>query len=187
MVVDEAVAESLRGGKRIRLAVFVASCTERMAQLFTGLRGVDPVRAEDVDLYLTILEELWSLDLPDKAFSTRMEALQGFVELQPSEEELVDVGDIYAFYGVLCMRYAVLYRACGDVEDTVRCAHAALTALGQLDRNIPHSAFFEGEGEFQRRAMLVDTDTERSLLQLRDDDRAASRERLLAVNSRLQK
>ena len=185
MVVDAAVAESLRRGERVRGAVFVASCTERMAQLFTGLRGGDPIRAEDVDLYLAILEELWSQNLPDRVFSARMKALQGFAELQPSEEELVDVGDIYAFYGVLCMRYAVLYRANSDVEDAVRCAHVALTALGQLDRNIPQSAFFESESESQRRAMLVDIDTERPLLQLRDDDRAASRERLLAVSSRL--
>lgn len=85
MVVDPAVAESLRSGERTRVAAFVASCTERMAQLFTGLRGVDPSRAEDVDLYLEILEDLWNLDLADSVFAARMEALREFAELQPSE------------------------------------------------------------------------------------------------------
>ncbi|MEU7075796.1 hypothetical protein AB0B30_37495 [Streptomyces narbonensis] len=187
MVVDPAVAESLRGGERTRIAAFVASCTERMAQLFTGLRGVDPSRAEDVELYLETLEDLWSLDLADSVFAVRMETLRELPELQPSEEGLVDVADIYAFYGVLCIRYAVLYRANGDAEDAVRCAHASLTALGQLDRNVPQAAFFQVEHEQQRQMMLGDTSISGPLLGLRDGDREISRERLLTVNSRLRK
>lgn len=187
MVVDPALVESLRCGERARLSLFVASCTERMAQLFTGLRGVDPGRAEDVGLYLEILEEVWRFGLPGRAFSPRVDVLREFEELQPAEEELVNVDDIYAFYAVLCLRYAVLYRRDGHAESAVRCAHVALTALGQLDRSVARSAFFEEESEFQRRVLLVDMESEHSLLQLRRDDRAAGRTRWLAVNSRLQK
>jgi uncharacterized protein YjaG (DUF416 family) len=187
MVVDAAVAESLRGSERVRLAAFVASCTERMAQLFTGLRGGDADRAEDVDLYLGILDELWDPNLTDDVFAAHMEALEEFSELQPSEEGLVDVADIHAFYAVLCMRYAVLCRANGEPEDAVRCAHACLTALGQLDRNIPQGVFFEGEQENQRRILFDDPTSGESLLRLRKIDRDAGRERLLAVNSRLRK
>ncbi|MFJ9826251.1 hypothetical protein ACIRSU_18045 [Streptomyces sp. NPDC101160] len=179
------MAEWLRGGDPGRLATFVASCTERMAQLFTGLRGGDPSRAEDVELYLEVLEELWSPDLAGNVFAARIEALQEFAELQPSEEGLVAVVDIYAFYGVLCMRYAVLCRATGDAENAVRCAHACLTAMGQLDRNISQASFFEGEHEYQRRMMLDAVAGFGSHLQLRNSDRDVSRERLLAVNSRL--
>ncbi|MFC9863543.1 MULTISPECIES: hypothetical protein [unclassified Streptomyces] len=187
MVVDAAVAESLRGSERVRLAAFVASCTERMAQLFTGLRGGDDARTEDVDLYLEVLEELWAPSLTGNVFAARLEALEEFSELQPSEEGLVDVADIYAFYAVLCMRYAVLCRTNGESEDAVRCAHACLTALGQLDRNLPQGAFFESEHEDQRRILVDDLSSGESLLLLRKSDRDASRERLLAVNSRLRK
>ncbi|GAA2148319.1 hypothetical protein GCM10009760_40220 [Kitasatospora kazusensis] len=187
MVVDEAVAESVRAAERVTLAVFGASCAERMAQLFTGLRGGDPNRTGDVDLFLEILDELWNLDLEGSIFSARVDALQEFAELQPSEEGLVDVDDIYAFYSVLCMRYAVLYRVSGDAEEALRCAHASLTALGQLDRNMSETAFFEGEHECQRRITLGDTVVDDSLQQLRNSDREASRERLIAVSSRLRK
>ncbi|MFH8698834.1 hypothetical protein [Streptomyces chartreusis] len=187
MVVDTDISDLLRDAGSDRLAVFVASCTERMAQLFTGLRGTDPDRTGDVDLYLQILEELWRIDLPGSAFSARAASLQEFAELQPSEEGIVAVDDIYAFYAVLCMRYAVLCRANGDAEDAVRCAHASLTALGQLDQNLPQSRLFEGEREHQRRVMFTDIGADRALPQLRELDRAASRERLLAVKSRLEK
>lgn len=187
MVVNAAVAESLRGSERVELAAFVASCTERMAQLFTGLRGGDDTRVEDVDLYLGILDELWLPSMTSNVFAARMEGLEEFPELQPSEEGLVDAVDIYAFYAVLCMRYAVLCRANGEPEDAVRCAHACLTALGQLDRNFPQGAFFEREHENQRLILHDDLSSSESLLRLRKSDRDASRERLLAVNSRLRK
>lgn len=185
MVVDAAVAEFLRRSERITLAVFVASCAERMAQLFTGLRGGEASRFEDVDLYLEILEELWDPDLSGSVFAARLEVLEEFIELQPSEEGLASVVDIYSFYGVLCMRYAVLCRANGEAEDAVRCAHASLTALGQLDQNIPQGAFFEGEREYQHRIMLDDATSVAPLMQRRKVDRHEGRERLLAVNSRL--
>lgn len=187
MVVDAAVAESLRGSERVRIAAFVASCTERMAQLFTGLRGGDDGRAADVNLYLEILDELWVPSVTGNVFAAHMEALEDFSELQPSEEGLVDVVDIYAFYAVLCMRYAVLFRASGEPEEAVRCAHACLTALGQLDSNIPQGAFSESEHENQRRILRDDLSSGESLPWLRKRDRDASRERLLAVNSRLRK
>ncbi|MGW6306098.1 hypothetical protein ACWFRQ_28720 [Streptomyces niveus] len=186
MVVDAAVAESLRRSKQVRLDLFVASCTERMAELFTGLRYGDDARAEDVTLYLEILDELWNPSLTGNVFAARVEAVEVLSELQPSEEELLDVADIYAFYAVLCLRYALLTHANGEPEDAVRCAHACLTALGQLDRNIPQDAFFESERESQRRFLLDGVSSGESLLRLRKSDRDASRERLLAVNSRLQ-
>ncbi|MFE9457981.1 hypothetical protein [Streptomyces californicus] len=91
-----------------------------MAQLFTGLRGGDDAHAEDVDLYLQILDELWAPSTTGNVFAARMEALEEFPELQPFEEGLVDAADIYAFYAVPCMRYAVLCRTNGDPEDAVR-------------------------------------------------------------------
>lgn len=184
---DAAVAELLRAGNPAWSAAFAASCAERMAQLFTGLRGGDPGRADDVDLYVEVLDELWNPDAASSAFAERVAALDRFAELRPSEEGLVDVADIYAFYGVLCLRYAVLCRATGDPEEAVRCAHASLTAVGQLDRNVPHSSLFEAERHHQRRWLLAGAALPGSLRRLREEDRDASLERLLAVNSRLGK
>ncbi|MFJ4670191.1 hypothetical protein [Kitasatospora purpeofusca] len=187
MVVDPEVADFLRNGEPARIAAFVASCTERMAQLFTGLRGNDHNRTEDISLYLEILESLWSSDQAASSFSAHSDTVQGFAELQPSEEGLVSPADIYAFYGVLCMRYAVLYRASGDPEEAVRCAHASLTALGQLDRNITEAKFFENEHRHQRELMAFDIASPDSLPRIRNFDRNESRERFLAVEERLRK
>lgn len=181
-VVSADVAESLRGGDPARLATFTASCAERMAQLFTGLRGEDPDRASDVDLFLEILNQLWDPSVEQSVFAARLEALEEFVELQPVDDVLQEIDDIYAFYGVLCMRYAVLCRATSNPENALECAHASLTALGQLDQNVPHATHFEDEHQHQRRMALGDTP---SPSEARALDREVSHKRLLLVRSRL--
>lgn len=147
------------------LAVFTASCAERMAQLFTGQCGDDPSRAAEVATFLKILDELWDLGLLAVGFSAHVEGLQAFAELATAadEEPLSEIDDIYVFNSVLCRRYATLYRATLDPEEAVRCAHVSLSALWQLDRNVDINSSSEA----------------RSL------DREVGRERLLVVQSRL--
>lgn len=89
MVVDEGVVAALRTGAVSWLQVFVASRAERTGQLFTGVRGTDPRRREDVDLLLETLGDLWTFGSIDRPFHARREDLEQFFELQPSEEELV--------------------------------------------------------------------------------------------------
>ncbi|MBM7861009.1 hypothetical protein [Lentzea nigeriaca] len=152
-----------------------------MAQFFTGLRGDDPGRAADIELYLKYLDDLWALDLPSENFDGRAAVLEGFPELVPSEEGLTDDADIDAFSAVLCMRYAVLFRATGDAQQAVQCAHASLTSMALADQNIPGSDLLGAEHEFQRRAISSGHD-EGALAQLREHDRARGLERLLAVH-----
>ncbi|MEU9992458.1 hypothetical protein AB0E10_37770 [Streptomyces sp. NPDC048045] len=187
MVVDEAVAATLRGQSQTQVAAFVAGCAERMAQVFTGLCGADPARNGDSDVVVQLLENLWDPEIPADSFRASVESLEGFLELEPSDEEIIDVAGIYSFYSVLAMRYAALYRSSGDVEDALKCAHSCLTAMGQLDQNLSGATLFAQEAEYQQRtASTPPLDALRSdlLLQLRQGDRIISRERLLAIQSR---
>jgi hypothetical protein len=181
MVVAVDVSDALLAGEPARAAVFVASCAERMAQLFTGLRGNDPGRAADVELYLKYLNDLWAVDLPGETFDGRAAVLEGFPELVPSEEGLTEDADIDAFSAVLCVRYAVLFRATGDPQQAVQCAHASLTSMGLADQNLPGSDLFSAEQEYQRRTISSSYDEE-SLSRLREEDRAIGLERLITIH-----
>jgi hypothetical protein len=187
VVVDEAVASALRELSPTRVEVFVASCAERMSQIFTGLRGTDPLRGEDIDNVVRLLGALWDADASADVFQGPAESLSRFPELQPSDEEVVDVTEIYSFYAVLVLRYAAQHRVSGDSEAALQCAHACLTAMGQLDQNLSGSALFAQEAECQRRVVSQITSEEPSpelLSRLRDSDRTISRERLAAVLGR---
>ncbi|WLW54705.1 hypothetical protein [Streptomyces sp. YU58] len=188
MVVDEAVAATLRGQSQVQVAIFVASCAERMTQVFTGLSGGDPARDGDTDVVIRLVEDLWDPVLSPTSFREYVTSLEGFQELEPSDEEIVDVAGIYSFYSVLVLRYAALYRVSGDVEDALKCAHASLTSMGQLDRNLPGVEFFAQEAECQQNAASIPSSNNRDsglFLSLRESDRNVSRERLAAVQSRL--
>ncbi|MFF3453710.1 hypothetical protein ACFYXH_05130 [Streptomyces sp. NPDC002730] len=63
MVVDEAVAAALRVQPQAHVEAFVASCAERMAQVFTGLRGDDLARSGDVDVVIRLLDDLWDSEI----------------------------------------------------------------------------------------------------------------------------
>ncbi|MEV6382709.1 hypothetical protein AB0M31_25295 [Streptomyces sp. NPDC051773] len=190
MVVDEAVAATLRGAVQTQVAVFVASCAERMGQVFTGLSGSDRSRGSDVELFIQLLGDLWSAETSAARFRDYVASLEGFRELEPSDEEIVDVAGIYSFYSVLVLRYAALYRSGGDVEDALKCAHACLTAMGQLDQNLPGVDFFAQEAEFQQNSASPALSGARDsgpVSRLRERDQAVSRERLKAIQARLRR
>lgn len=184
-IVSPEVADALRNSAPARLAVFTASCAERMAQLFTGLRGDVTEREPDVQTFLDILDELWDVDLASDGFAARVSALEAFPELDTDEDDHEDfstVDDNYSFEAVLCLHQAVVYRATGDAEEAVRCADATLSALWQLDRNIPEPRHFDEEHEYQRRTALGAL---ASPAQVRAADREVGLDRLLVVRSRL--
>lgn len=188
MVVDEGVASALRRPGDTNTRLFVAGCAERMAQLFTGLRGGDPERAADVDLFVLALDELWDSRSLDEVFATRLASLEAFPELQPDEVELASVADIYSFYAVVVARHACAYRASGAAEDALRCAHAALTAMGQLDQNIAGGAFMAQEYDCQAREINYgrrNGSADIESRQLRSTDQGVGVERLAAISNRL--
>ncbi|MCK8431961.1 hypothetical protein G3I77_02650 [Streptomyces sp. D2-8] len=188
MVVDEAVAAALGELSQSQVEIFVAGCAERMVQLFTGLSGPDPMRVSDVDTAVRLQEDLWNLDTPAEHFRRYVDCLESFQELLPSDEELADVAGIYSFYAVLSLRYAALYRCSRQVDDALKCAHACLTAMGQLDQNLQEPVHFTQEADFQRQAVvtpLAEAPNPSSFSRFRERDRAAGRKRLEDVRSRL--
>ncbi|MFF7387103.1 hypothetical protein ACFZAE_01360 [Streptomyces scabiei] len=185
MVVAEAVAAAIRGQSQAQVATFVASCAERMAQVFTGLSGDDPARNGDADVVIRLVEDLWNPAISSAKFQDYVTSLEGFQQLEPSDEEIIDVVGIYTFYSVLVLRYAALYRSSADVEDALKCAHASLTAMGQLDQNLQGAEFLAQEAELQQHASsLSDRDAD-PIQRLRGNDRAVSQERLVAIQGRL--
>lgn len=170
-VLDDRVAHVLREDTDGRAVALVAGCAERMAQLFTGLNGDAVEREGDVDHFIHLLNALWDSEAPVDVFASATASLDAFPELRDDEAELVDVGEIYAFYAVLAARHACAYRLSGDVEEAVQCAHVALTAMGQLDQNARLGGFVESE----RGSQLVDVG-----LRPVGDESAADRRRLVA-------
>ncbi|GAA2965664.1 hypothetical protein [Actinokineospora diospyrosa] len=163
------------------VAAFVAGCAERVAQLFTGLRGDDPERADDVDTYLRGLDLLWDVSAPSTEFDEVAAAMARWPELDTEQEPLVEDDDIDSFYAVLALWHAVSYRTGGDVAEAQACAHAVWTAMGLLDENLPDSALAEAELEQQRQA-LANTVSPPELLRRRAEDQRVSRERLLVAH-----
>ncbi|MET9295666.1 hypothetical protein [Streptomyces sp. NPDC003077] len=188
MVVDEMVAAVVRRQSQGQVATFVASCAERMVQIFTGLCGGDPARSRDVDFVVHVVGDLWEYGIPVDSFRSYVEILEGFQELESSGDEIIEVAGIYSFYSILVLRYAALYRSSTDAENALKCAHACLTAMGQLDQNRPGGQFFVQEAESQRRAISAPPlgGVNSGLLsQLREHDRTAGQERLAAIQDRL--
>ncbi|MFD5292427.1 hypothetical protein ACFWJV_30075 [Streptomyces rochei] len=188
MVVDEAVAAAIRGQSSAQVATFVASCAERMVQVFTGLCGDDPARSGDVDFVVRAVGELWNPEGTADVFLGYVDTLERFKELDSSDEEIVEVARIYKFYSILALYYAIRYRSRANYEDALKCAHACLTAMGQLDQNLPKAEFFAQEALSQRRVISeppLEGSNTGHLSQLRECDRTVGQERLAAIQSRL--
>ncbi|MGK5639106.1 hypothetical protein ACSNOK_12485 [Streptomyces sp. URMC 126] len=180
-LVEEAVAEALRGaggGERIRL--YVAACAERMAPLFVGLRAAgEPGREADLDFYAESVRGLWHVGRPLVGAAEGVRLLERFPELEPNEEGITDVADTYAFFAALCLRYALSAHGSGNADDAVSCGHAALTAMGMLDRNVPGASFLGEEQRLQSLSLRADAS------EMWETSVAAGRERFRAVSDRL--
>ncbi|MGV9316556.1 hypothetical protein ACWDR0_30880 [Streptomyces sp. NPDC003691] len=178
-LVEGAVAEALRdgGGEAVRL--YAAACVERMAPLFVGLRAGEPGREADQDFYAGSVHGLWHADRPLADAAERVRRLERFPELRPSEEGISDVGDTYAFFAALCLRYALLAHGSGSADDAVSCGHAALTAMGMLDQNVAGAGFLAEEQRLQALSLSGDA------AGLWDVSVAAGRERFRAVVGRM--
>ncbi|WP_340374421.1 hypothetical protein U5640_04080 [Streptomyces sp. SS7] len=178
-LVEEAVAEALRGGGGEGIRLYVAACTERMAPLFVGLRADEPGREADMDLYAESVRDLWYADRPLVDAPDRVRLLERFHELQPREEGITDVADTYACFAALCLRYALLAHGSGSADAAVSCGHAALTAMGLLDRNVAGAGFLAEEQRLQSLSLSSDVSG------LWDASVTAGRERFRAVVGRL--
>lgn len=185
MVVDPEVETALRGGSATMRSVLVAGCGERMAQIFIGLCGDDDSREQDVDMVVQMLEDLWDANAESNQFSSYLENVSEFSEFEDSDEELVEVEEIYTFYAVLALRYSVQYRVTMDVDYALRCAHSCLTAMAQLAQNVTDSGVASAESEFQRQAVLSEIGNS-ELAEYRSRCRDEGRKRLRIIARRIE-
>ncbi|MFI8345647.1 hypothetical protein ACIF8W_37115 [Streptomyces sp. NPDC085639] len=178
-LVEGTVAEALRDGHDEVVRLYVAACAERMAPLFVSLRAGVVGREADLDLCAESVRELWHTDRPLADVAERVRLLELFPELQPNEEGITDVADTYAFFAALCLRYAMLANSSGNADTAVSCGHAALTAMGMLDQNVPGARFLAEEQRLQSLSLCGDASG------LWDASVVAGRERFRAVSGRL--
>ncbi|MFJ9037193.1 hypothetical protein ACIRF8_11470 [Streptomyces sp. NPDC102406] len=178
-LVEEAVAKALRDGDDAAIRLYVCACTERMAPLFVGLRAGAPGREGDLDFFAESVRDLWYVDRPLADAAERVRLLERFPELQPNEEGITDVADTYAFFAVLCLRYALLSHGPGSADHAVSCGHAALTAMGMLDRNLTGAGLLAEEQRLQSHSVSGDASG------VWDASVTAGRERFRAAVSRL--
>jgi hypothetical protein len=185
VVVDESVADALAAGSAEQRRIFVAGCAERMAQLFGAVRSPDRDRADDIAAYVESVNALWDADTSAEAFQAAIDRLDRFAELQ-DDDELLEVADTYAFYSVLTLLYALRCAASDDQQNCLKCAHAALTAMGQLDRNVPSARLMDQERQRQQEvSALPPADLTASSAAMREADAAIGRERAGVVLARM--
>ncbi|MFG2593487.1 hypothetical protein [Streptomyces sp. NPDC048438] len=178
-LVERAVAEALRDGGGDAIRLYAAACAERMAPLFVGVRAGELGREADLDFYAESVRDLWHADRPLDNAAEGVRRLERFPELQPNEEGITDVADIYAFFAVLCLRYALLAHGSGNADHAVSCGHAVLTAMGMLDQNVAGAGFLAEEQRLQFLSLSGDASG------LWDASVTAGRERFRAVLGRL--
>jgi hypothetical protein len=170
VVVDEQIADRLQTADRRTLRLFAAGCAERLAETFCAVRSGDETRAADIATVVEALDDLWNLDVPADAFDARRARIEALPELQPSELGLSKVEDVYPFYAVLVLMYALRCAATADPQTAVSAAHAVLTATGQLDRNVSGASFFAAE-QARQAAELAALESGGEPAELRDQDR----------------
>ncbi|MFF7047814.1 hypothetical protein ACFY94_05505 [Streptomyces griseorubiginosus] len=178
-LVEGGVAEALHDAGAEVIRLYVAACAERMAPLFVGLRAGAPGREADLDFYAASVRDLWYADRPLVDAVERIRLLERFPELQPHEDGITGVADTYAFFAVLCLRYALSAHGSGSAADAVSCGHTALTAMGMLDQNIAGAGFLAEEQRLQSVSLSGDASG------LWDASVASGRERFRAVLGRL--
>ncbi|MEO3928587.1 hypothetical protein ABGB07_32715 [Micromonosporaceae bacterium B7E4] len=149
MLVEVGTIAMLEGLDVAGRRLFVAGCAERMAQLFTGIRGVQDWRSHDVEVFIASLDELWGGSVAETCEDLLRE-VERFEEFGPSEEGVSDTADIYAAYSALALRYALSCVVRDNPTFAIKCGHVILTAMGQMDRAVS-SDLFEEERRFQAR------------------------------------
>lgn len=178
LIVDPAVRALLTAAPATA-AQFTAACVERCAQLFTGTSGSLPGREEDLTRCLEVLDKLWDPTLPSAAFAAEVGFIEALPEMRPEEPPELAL-DIAAAFAVLTMRHAVKFRASGELDFALLCAHACLTLAGLHDQNVPDSCWSDEERRFQTEDAAEPGEPTAARLRYQ----AIGRERLIRVRQR---
>lgn len=167
------------------IGIFVASCAERMAQLFTGLIGSDVARPQDVELVIRCLDVLWLPNPLRSSLEEMVGQIGSFPELMGDEEPLGLMA--YAYDAVATLYYAARYQTGGDLTDVISCSNHALNSASyvsdELDDGVDR---YEIESRNQKADMAIllrlhGSDGRDSVQVIRDRARELSRERLFEL------
>jgi hypothetical protein len=115
------------------MKIFVASCAERMGQLFTGLAGAGAGRSQDVDLAIRCLDLLWQSQ-PQISWDEIAESVGSLPELTGDEEPPGLLA--YAYDAAATLHYAAKYRATGNVVDVTSCSNHALNSAEYISEEL---------------------------------------------------
>src|SRR5690242_5769556 len=130
MLIRNSTGDALRRAGHVEYRLFAAGCAEVLAQVFTAIRVTDPSRQSDVDTFVSALQALWNLKVDTAPLVGVPQSLEGFPEMNPGDGGHVSIADIYSFYSVLTLRYAVLCASQRRADYAISAGHAVLTAVG---------------------------------------------------------
>ncbi|WP_328414324.1 hypothetical protein OG542_28070 [Streptomyces violaceus] len=130
---EPVIAEFIQRASSGQIRAFVASCAERMAQLFTGVVGTDVTRSQDVDSAIHCLDLLWQSQ-PQVSWGEIVADLGSLPELAGDEEPPGLLA--YAYDAAATLYYAARYRETGSVVDAVSCSNHALNSAEYISEEL---------------------------------------------------
>ncbi|MDK1343918.1 hypothetical protein QNO09_11480 [Streptomyces sp. 378] len=122
---EPVITEFMQNASPSQIRTFVASCAERMAQLFTGVVGMDATRSLDVESAIDCLDLLWKPQ-SQASWGEKVEKLGALPELVGEEEPSGLLA--YAYDAAATLYYAAKYRETGSIVDAVSCSNHALNS-----------------------------------------------------------
>jgi hypothetical protein len=131
--IESTIREFMESASSGQVRIFVASCTERMAQLFTGLVGADTGRSQDVELAIRCLDLLWQSQ-PQISWSEIADRFSSMPELAGDEEPPGLLA--YAYDAAATLYYAAKYRETGNLVDVTSCSNHALNSAEYISEEL---------------------------------------------------
>ncbi|EGX55929.1 hypothetical protein SZN_30407 [Streptomyces zinciresistens K42] len=131
--IDSTIREFSESASSGQMRIFVASCAERMAQLFTGLVGTNTERSQDVELAIRCMDLLWQSQ-PQISWDEIAESFSSLPELAGDEEPPGLLA--YAYDAAATLYYAAKYRKTGNLVDVASCSNHALNSAEYISEEL---------------------------------------------------
>jgi len=131
--IESNIREFSESASPSQMRIFVASCTERMAQLFTGLVGVSTDRSQDIELVIRCMDLLWQSQ-SRISWGEMVEIFSSFPELAGDEEPPGLLA--YAYDAAATLYYAAKYRESEDLACVISCSNHALNSAEYISEEL---------------------------------------------------
>ncbi|KOG90572.1 hypothetical protein [Streptomyces varsoviensis] len=184
--IESTIREFSESASSGQMRIFVASCAERTAQLFTGLIGANGERSQDVELAIRCMDLLWQSQ-PQISWDEIAESFSSFPELTGDEEPPGLLA--YAYDAAAMLYYAARYRAAGKLADVISCSNHALNSAEYISEELEDGVDryeIELQNQVDDIALLSQTgnpDDHDSIQLMRDSAQKFARARLAELTS----